>query len=224
MEVVERRKYENYNYTHMRYIGPKTKLCRREGVNLFGSEKYDLSQNHRKPLGSKFGKTSGFGVQLRKKQTAKRMYGVSEKQFSNYFKKAVAMPGVTGDSMLSMLERRLDSVVFRSNFARTPMQARQFVGHAHFLVNGKKVNIPSYQVSVGDVIELREKMKESPIYKGLVAEYEEFKKKNSNGSVTSTKWIEVDTAKLTITVKALPQKDDFDPTIDIGKIIEFYSK
>lgn len=208
----------------MRYLGPKTKLCRREGVNLFGSEKYDLSQNHRKPLGGRFGKVSGFGVQLRKKQTAKRMFGVSEKQFANYFKKASKMSGVTGENMLSMLERRLDTVIFRSNFARTPMQARQFVGHAHFLVNGKKVNIPSYQVSVGDVIELREKMKESPIYKGLVTEYEEFIKGNSNGSVTSTKWIEVQPTKLTITVKALPQKEDFDQTIDIGKIIEFYSK
>lgn len=208
----------------MRYTGPKTKLCRREGVNLFGSEKYDLSQNHRKPLGAKFGKTSGFGLQLRKKQTAKRMYGVSEKQFANYYKKASLLPGVTGDQMLSMLERRLDTVIFRSNFARTPMQARQFVGHAHFVVNGKKVNVPSYQVSVGDVIELREKMKESPIYKGLVSEYEEFIKSNSNGNVTSTKWLEVSPTKLMITIKALPQKEDFDKTIDIGKIIEFYSK
>ncbi len=208
----------------MRYTGPKTKLCRREGVNLFGSEKYDLSQNHRKPLGAKFGKTSGFGLQLRKKQTAKRMYGVSEKQFANYYKKASQLSGVTGDNMLSLLERRLDTVIFRSNFARTPMQARQFVGHAHFIVNGKKVNIPSYQVSVGDVIELREKMKESPIYKGLVTEYEEFIKTNKNGDVTSTKWIEVSPTKLMITIKALPQKEDFDKTIDIGKIIEFYSK
>ena len=208
----------------MRYTGPKTKLCRREGVNLFGSEKYDLSQNNRKPLGAKFGKTSGFGVQLRKKQTAKRMYGITERQFSNYFKKAAHMQGVTGDNMLSMLERRLDTVIFRSNFARTPMQARQFVGHAHFMVNGSKVNIPSYEVSVGDVIELREKMKESPIYKGLVTEYEEFKKQNSGATVSAAKWIEVSPTKLTITIKAMPQKEDFDPTIDIGKIIEFYSK
>ena len=126
--------------------------------------------------------------------------------------------------MLAMLERRLDTVVFRSNFARTPMQARQFVGHAHFLVNGKKVNIPSYEVSVGDVIELREKIKESPIYKGLITEYEEFMKQNSGGAVSTAKWIEVSPTKLTITIKANPQKEDFDPTIDIGKIIEFYSK
>lgn len=209
----------------MRYTGPKTKLCRREGVNLFGTEKYDLSQNHRKPLGGKFGKkTSGFGLQLRKKQTAKRMFGLTEKQFASYYKKAIRMSGVTGDNMLSFLEKRLDNVIFRGNFARTIMQARQFVGHAHFLVNGKKVNIPSYQVNVGDVIELREKMKESPIYKTLVTEFEEFAKTNTSGTITAAKWIEVNPTKLTITVKALPQKEDFDQTIDIQKIIEFYSK
>ncbi len=208
----------------MRYTGPKVKLCRREGVNLFGTEKYDLSQNHRKPLGGKFGKTSGFGVQLRKKQMAKRMFGVTEKQFSAYFRKAAKMQGVTGDNMLSMLERRLDSVIFRSGFARTIMQARQFVGHAHFLVNEKKVNIPSYQIQVGDVVELREKMKESPIYKGLISEFEAFMKDNKSAEVTRAKWMDVSPSKLTITVTSLPSKEDFDRSIDIGKIIEFYSK
>lgn len=208
----------------MRYTGPKTKLCRREGINLFGSEKYDLSQNHRKPLASKFSKSSGYNVQLRKKQMAKRMFGLTEKQFASYFKKAVRMQGVTGDNMLSLLSRRLDNVVFRANFARTAMQARQFVGHSHFHVNGKRMNIASYSVVVGDVISLREKMKESPIYKSLVLEFEEFAKANSNGTVSAAKWLEVDSKNLTITIKALPSKEDFDPVIDIQKIIEFYSK
>ncbi len=208
----------------MRYTGPKTKLCRREGINLFGSEKYDLSQNHRKPLSSRFGKTSGFGLQLRKKQAAKRMFGLTERQFSNYYKKAVRMKGVLGENMLSLLERRLDNVVFKASFARTMMQARQFVGHAHFLVNGKKVNIPSYAVAAGDVITLREKMKESPVYKTLVLEFEEFVKANSNGTVSAAKWLEVDAKNLSITVKALPAKEDFDQVIDVQKIIEFYSK
>lgn len=208
----------------MRFTGPKMKLCRREGINLFGSEKYDLSQNHRKLLGGKFGKTSEFGVQLRKKQAAKRMYGVSEKQFSAYYARALKTKGVTGDAMLQALELRLDNVVFKSNFARTIMQARQFVGHAHFHVNGKKVNIPSYSVKIGDVISLREKMKESPLYKTLVEEFGEFVKKNSAGTITTAKWLTVDANKLTITVKALPQKEDFDQVIDIQKIIEFYSK
>jgi len=208
----------------MRYTGPKVKLCRREGVNLFGSEKYDLSKNHRKLLGGKFGKTSEFGVQLRKKQAAKRMFGLTEKQFSLYYKKALKVKGVTGDAMLQFLELRLDNVIFRSNFARTIMQSRQFVGHAHFHVNGKKVNIPSYSVKIGDVISLREKMKESPLYKTLIEEFGEFMKKNAGGAIAAAKWLTIDTAKLTITIKALPQKEDFDQTIDIQKIIEFYSK
>lgn len=208
----------------MRFTGPKMKLCRREGINLFGSEKYDLSQNHRKLLGGKFGKTSEFGVQLRKKQAAKRMYGVSEKQFTAYYARALKIKGVTGDTMLQFLELRLDNVVFKSNFARTIMQARQFVGHAHFHINGKKVNIPSYSVKIGDVISLREKMKESPLYKTLVEEFGEFVKKNSGGTITTAKWLEVDANKLTITIKSIPQKEDFDQAIDIQKIIEFYSK
>lgn len=208
----------------MRYTGPKTKLCRREGINLFGSEKYDLSQNHRKPLASRFGKTSGFGLQLRKKQAAKRMFGLTERQFSNYYTKALRMKGVLGENMLSLLERRIDNVVFKANFARTIMQARQFVNHAHFLVNGKKVDIPSYAVSVGDVISIRERLKESAVYKTLVLEFEEFVKSNTGGTVSAAKWLEVDAKKLTITIKALPSKEDFDQVIDIQKIIEFYSK
>ena len=163
-------------------------------------------------------------MQLRKKQAAKRMYGVSEKQFAAYYARAIKVKGVTGDAMLQALELRLDNVIFKSNFARTIMQGRQFVGHAHFHVNGKKVNIPSYSVKVGDVISLREKMKESPLYKTLVEEFGEFVKKNSAGTITTAKWLQVDANKLTITVKALPQKEDFDQVIDIQKIIEFYSK
>lgn len=208
----------------MRFTGPKVKLCRREGINLFGSEKYDLSKNHRKLLAGKFGKTSEFGAQLRKKQAAKRMYGLTEKQFSLYYKRALKMKGITGESMLQLLEIRLDNIIFKSNFARTIMQARQFVGHAHFNVNNKKVNIPSYALKIGDIISLREKMKESPLYKTLIEEFKEFAKKNSSGTITAAKWIDVDPSKLSITIKALPQKEDFDQVIDIQKIIEFYSK
>ena len=126
--------------------------------------------------------------------------------------------------MLQLLEQRLDNVVYKANFARTQMQARQFVAHAHFLVNGKKVNIPSYQIKVGDVISLKEKMKESPIYKSLTEEFAEFKKANSNGDVTRAKWLTVDTNKLTITVDRVPERQDFDQSIDIGKIVEFYTR
>lgn len=209
----------------MRYTGPKLKLCRREGVNLFGTEKYDLSQNHRKLLGSsRMAKLSDFGLQLRKKQQAKRMYGLTEKQFASYYKKALKMEGILWENMLLLLEMRFDNAVFRSNFARTIMQARQFVGHAHFHVNGKKVNIPSYALKVGDKIELREKMKDSPLYKVLIEEFKEFATKNKQGSITGSKWLDVNAEKLTITVARVPQKEDFDQTIDVQKIIEFYSK
>lgn len=200
------------------------KLCRREGINLFGSEKYNLADSHRKPLGAKFGKLSLFGKQLRKKQAAKRMFGLSEKQFAAYYKKAVRMAGVTGDNMLSLLERRLDNVVFKSSFARTIMQSRQFVNHGHFQVNGQKVDIPSFQVSVGDVIALRDKMKNSPLYKTLVQEFEEFASKNSQAVASPVKWLEIDAKNLSITVLALPERTDFDQSIDIKSIIEFYSK
>jgi small subunit ribosomal protein S4 len=132
----------------MRYTGPKKKLCRREGVNLFGTEKYDLTDSKRAPMRSR--KTSEFGLQLRKKQMAKRMFGLSEKQFLGYFKKAQKSnaAGTTGQKMLKLLELRLDNVVYRANFARTRMQSRQFVSHAHFTLNGVKVDIPSIIVKV----------------------------------------------------------------------------
>ena len=207
----------------MRYTWPKKKLCRREGVNLFGTEKYDLSQSKRAPL--KWRKSSEFGTQLRKKQLAKRMFGLSEKQFSSYFKKAQTSKAewTTWEKMLKFIELRLDNVVYRANFARTRMQSRQFVSHAHFMLNGVKVDVPSISLKVGDVISLRDKLKESPLYKGLLEELQEFSKQNK-WKVSACKWIDVDSKNLTITVTSLPEKDDFEQIIDIQKIVEFYSK
>lgn len=125
--------------------------------------------------------------------------------------------------MLKLLELRLDNVVYRSGFARTRMQSRQFVSHAHFTVNGVKVTVPSISLKVGDVIELRTKLKESPLYKSLLEELEEFAKE-SKGKISSAKWIDVDIKNLKITVTALPEKEDFEQVIDIQKIVEFYSK
>ena len=125
--------------------------------------------------------------------------------------------------MLRLLELRIDNVIFRSGFARTRMQSRQFVSHEHFMLNGVKVSIPSIQLKVGDVIELRTKLKESPLYKSLAEELEEFSK-GSKGKISSAKWIEVDIKNLKITVTALPEKEDFDQIVDIQKIVEFYSK
>jgi len=125
--------------------------------------------------------------------------------------------------MLGLLELRIDNVVYRSGFARTRMQSRQFVSHAHFTLNGVKVTIPSISLKVGDVIELRTKLKESPLYKSLLEELQEFAK-DKKGSISSAKWIDVDVKNLKITVTALPEKEDFEQIIDIQKIVEFYSK
>ncbi|MBP7823174.1 30S ribosomal protein S4 [Candidatus Gracilibacteria bacterium] len=208
----------------MRYTGPKKKLCRREGKNLFGSEKYSLDGSKRKLLGRNVGRMGLYGQQLRAKQSAKRMFGVSEKQFSNYFKKASRMKGNTLENMQRLLEMRLDMAVLKANFARTIMQARQFVSHAHFVINGQKVDIPSYQISVGDVIEVREKLKDTPIYKNLQVESEEFLKTNKSGKVSAVEWIDADPKTYKITIKRLPEPTDFDQSIDMKKIVEFYSK
>jgi len=153
------------------------------------------------------------------------MFGLSEKQFASYYAKAVKSKavGTTGEKMLRMLELRVDNVVYRANFARTRMQSRQFVSHAHFKLNGVNIDVPSIAVKVGDVIELRDKLKESPLYKSLIEELAEFSKENK-GSVSKTKWIEIDAKNIKITIKALPENEDFDAIIDIQKIIEFYSK
>jgi len=207
----------------MRYTWPKKKLCRREGINLFWTEKYDLDKSKRTLLRSR--KTSEFWVQLRKKQLAKRMFGLSEKQFFSYYTKAIKsnLEWTTWEKMLKLLELRVDNVVYRANFARTRMQSRQFVGHAHFKLNWVKIDIPSITLKVGDVIELRDKLKESPLYKSLLEELEEFSKQNK-GKVSSINWIDVDPKNLKITIKSIPEKQDFDQIIDIQKIIEFYSK
>ncbi len=207
----------------MRYTWPKKKLCRREGINLFGTEKYDLDKGKRSIMRTR--KSSEFWVQLRKKQSAKRMYGLSEKQFASYFTKAQKSTkvGTTGDKMLQLLELRLDNVVYRSGFARTRMQSRQFVSHAHFMVNNVKVTIPSISLKVWDVVELRIKLKESALYKSLFEELQEFAK-DSKKKISSAKWIDVDIKNLKITVKSLPEHDDFEQIIDIQKIVEFYSK
>lgn len=208
----------------MRYTGPKNKLCRREGKNLFGTEKYAQTDSKRKLLGKNVGRMGLYGQQLRAKQSTKRMFGVSEKQFSNYFKKASRLSGNTLENMQRLLETRLDVAILRANFARTIMQARQFVSHAHFVVNGKKVDIPSYQISIGDVIQVREKLKDTPLYHTLQTESEEFLKNNKSGRVSGVDWIDADPKTFTITITRLPESPDYDQSIDMKKIIEFYSK
>lgn len=208
----------------MRYLGPKMKLCRREGENLFGSEKYALATNNRKPLAKPVARMTQYGIQLRKKQAAKRIYGIAERQFRNYYRRAIKDKANTVVAMRRMLELRLDNVVLKGNFARTMMQARQFVSHGHFQVNGKNVNVPSFELSAGDVVTIRANKLDAAPYKSLKEEFEKFVSENKGGSLTSAAWVSVDPKKLSITVAALPESKDFDESIDIKKIIEFYSK
>ena len=201
----------------MRYTGPKAKLCRRLGVNLFGTEKYTkiLRNRQSKPgvHGAKFTKKSEFGKQLDEKQKARYIFGVSEKQTSNYMKKAARQDGDTGENFLRLFERRLDNIIYVAQFAVTRPQARQMVSHGHFKLNGRRVDIPSIQVRPGDKIELIQKFASSPLYADLdkLKDY-------------APKWLKVDLKKLSLEVLALPEKDDLEKSIDSQLIVEFYSR
>ena len=160
-------------------------------------------------------KISEYGLQLREKQKAKFIYGVLEKPFRNYYKKAERMKGMTGENLMVMLESRLDSVVFRMGFARTRREARQVVGHKHFLVNGKPVQIPSYQIKAGDVIEVREKAKSLQRYKDIL---------EVTGGRLVPEWMEVDQEAFKGTIKYLPTREMIDVPVDEMLIVELYSK
>ena len=160
-------------------------------------------------------KKSEYGLQLREKQKAKFIYGVMEKPFRNYYKKADKKKGMTGENLMILLESRLDSVVFRMGFARTRREARQVVGHKMFLVNGKPVNIPSYIVKAGDVIEVREKSKSLQRFKEIV---------DVTGGRIVPDWLDVDIDNLQGTVKELPTRDQIDVPVDEMLIVELYSK
>ena len=160
-------------------------------------------------------KVSEYGLQLREKQKAKFIYGVLEKPFRNYYKKAERMKGMTGENLMVMLESRLDSVVFRMGFARTRREARQIVDHKHVLVNGKCVNIPSYKVSAGDKIEIREKSKSLQRYKDIV---------EANAGHTTPAWLESDLETLSGTVLERPLREQIDVPVNETLIVELYSK
>lgn len=174
---------------------------------------YDKKSNRTSKRAGK--KISEYGLQLREKQKAKFIYGVLEKPFRNYYEKADRMKGMTGENLMVMLESRLDSIVFRMGFARTRREARQVVGHKHFLVNGKPVQIPSYQVKAGDVIEVREKSKSLQRYKDIL---------EVTGGRLVPEWIEVDQEAMKGTVKYLPTREMIDVPVDEMLIVELYSK
>ena len=160
-------------------------------------------------------KMSEYGLQLREKQKAKFIYGVLEKPFRNYYAKAKQMEGMTGDNLMILLESRLDNVMFRMGFARTRKEARQIVDHKHVLVNGKQVNIPSYLVKAGDVIEIKEKHKVCQRYKDIL---------EVTGGNMIPDWLEVDAENLKGTVKELPSREAIDVPVDEMLIVELYSK
>ena len=191
---------------------PVLKRCRSLGMDpvYLGIDKKSNRQLKRSSR-----KVSEYGLQLREKQKAKFIYGVLEKPFRNYFEKAQRMNGMTGENLMRMLESRLDNVVFRLGLARTRREARQIVDHKHVLVNGKQINIPSYLVSAGDVIEIKEKHKSSPRYKGIT---------EITAGRLVPEWLESDLEALKGTVKELPRREQIDGPVDEMLIVELYSK
>ena len=191
---------------------PVLKRCRSLGLepSYLG---YDKKSNRQLVRANR--KVSEYGMQLREKQKAKFIYGVLEKPFRNYYKKADLMKGQTGENLMVLLERRLDNIVFRLGFARTRREARQVVDHKHVLVNGKCVNVPSYLVKAGDVIEIREKSKSLQRYKDIVEVTE--------GRLVP-EWLDQDIEGLKGTVKSLPTREMIDVPVDEMLIVELYSK
>ena len=204
-----------------RYRGPSLRLSRREGTDLLlksGERAVEDKCNMETAPGMhgmRRGRLSDYGLQLREKQKVKRMYGILEKQFRNYYKKAAKSKGNTGENLLSYLEKRLDNVVYRMNFASTRAEARQMVTHKAFEVNGKTVNIPSYQVKQDDVISVREKAKKQIRIKAALDLGD---KKELSG------WVEVDKDKFTGVFKSVPDRSDLSAEINENLIIELYSK
>ncbi|MCI8645862.1 MAG: 30S ribosomal protein S4 [Firmicutes bacterium] len=204
-----------------RYTDASCRLCRREGQKLFlkgercYSTKCAIEKRNFPPgqHGQGRKKVSDYGLQLREKQKAKRFYGLQETQFRNLFDKAARKKGITGENLLILLESRLDNVVFRLGFASSRKEARQLVTHGHFTVNGKKVDIPSYEVSAGDVIKVKEKSTNSPKFKEI-----------KDMAITVPGWMTVDVEKLEGRVVALPTREEIDTPVAEHLIVELYSK
>ena len=204
-----------------RYRGPSLRLSRREGTDLFlksGVRAIESKFNmdtHPCVHGARRGRLSDYGLQLREKQKVRRMYGVLEKQFRNYYKKAASLKGNTGENLLSLLEKRLDNVVYRMGFGSTRAEARQMVSHKAFMVNGTVVNIPSFQVQAGDEIEVRESKKSHLRISAAL-------------KIAATReecdWLEVDETKFKGVFKSVPDRTDLGTEINENLIVELYSK
>ena len=206
-----------------RYTGAVCRLCRREGKKLFlkgercYSEKCSVGIRAYAPgqHGQGRKKSSEYGLQLRAKQTARRFYGVQENQFHHYFEIAERKPGITGDNLLRILESRLDNVFYRVGFASSRAEARQLVGHGHYEVNGKRVDIASYLLKAGDVVSICEKARGLEKIKAVV---------EANSARPVPQWIDVDREALTAKVIVLPNRDQIDAPVEDQLIVELYSK
>ena len=205
-----------------RYLGPKCKLSRREGTDLFLKSGIKPIENKCKlntipgsKVGSRRERLSDYGIQLREKQKLRRMYGVLEKQFRNYYKKASKTKGSTGENLLKLLETRLDNMVYRMGFAVTRAEARQLVSHKAIMVNGSIINIPSYEVSASDEISVTEKAQQQLRVKNAV---------NIASQLGISEWLSVDLKKLKGTVSSIPEREDILPDINENLVVEYYSK
>lgn len=205
-----------------RYTGASCRQCRREGMKLFlkgdrcYTDKCAIVKRNYAPgqHGQGRKKVSNYGLQLREKQKVKRIYGVLETQFRNLYERAEKMAGITGENLLSLLERRLDNVVYRMGLGSSRKEARQLVGHGHFLLNGRKADIASITVKPGDVITVKERSKTSAKFKGLV----------EVNSRIAPKWLEANLEEMAVKVVAMPSREDIDLEIAEHLIIELYSK
>lgn len=204
-----------------RYIGPKLKLSRREGTDLYLKsgvrplESKCRAESAPGQHGQRRARNSDYAVQLREKQKVRRLYGVLEKQFRNYYKKADRQKGATGMNLLRILERRLDNVVYRMGFGSTRAEARQLVSHKSIIVNGAVINIPSYQVEAGDVVAVREKSKNQLRIQGALA---------LSANRAPVPWVEVNADKMEGMFKAYPERDELPQEINENLIVELYSK
>lgn len=204
-----------------RYLGPKSKLSRREGRDLLlksGIRSYESkcrSETSPGQHGRRRGRISDYGIQLREKQKVRRIYGVMEKQFRNYYKSAARKKGVTGNNLLQLLESRLDNVVYRLGFASTRAEARQLVSHKAVAVNGAAVNIPSYQLSSGDLISLRDKAKNQKRVKEAM---------DISSSRPECEWLEINKTDFSGVFSSAPEREFLDSDINENLIIELYSK
>ena len=206
-----------------RYTGPVCRLCRRETIKLFlkgdrcFTEKCSVDRRTYAPgqHGQGRQKVSDYGVQLREKQKVRRIYGILEKQFRGYYYKAAAMRGVTGENLLQLLERRLDNVVYRLGFSASRKEARMMVTHGHFMINGRSVNMPSFLIKAGDLLELREVSRKLPRFQEMAQAMER---------KVVPPWLELDKGNMKGKVVSLPSREDIDLPVNESLIIELYSK